>query len=85
MHDVKGRRARSGALLLRPPAVAACELANAGSVGDADGGFSSGGVGGDRATRPATGTTTDIPLRAGPWAIEIVIRGQNTARLFISA
>ncbi len=41
-------------------------------AGDADGGLSSGGVDGYRATRTATGTKTDTPLIDIPQAITVI-------------
>ncbi|MCC7250487.1 TonB-dependent siderophore receptor [Hyphomicrobium sp.] len=55
-----------------PVAVAAPEQTATEDAGDADGGLSSGGVDGYRATRSATGTKTDTPLIDIPQAITVI-------------
>lgn len=66
------KKAVSSPVPQAPVAVAAPEAIETEAAGDADGGLSSGGVDGYRATRTATGTKTDTPLRDIPQAITVI-------------
>ncbi len=66
------RKAATSAVPQEPVAVTETTQINPDAADDADGGLSSGGVDGYRATRTATGTKTDTPLLDIPQSITVI-------------